>query len=325
MNDEVTKSSPWDVFINLLAVIALYVSVCGAISLLFQFANLALPDPLDHRIDVRDSARYGVSMVIVFFPVYWWAWRSIEADLAANPGKRRLWVRTCPIYLTLFLAGLLALGDLACLFYYLMSGDLTSRFLLKVVAVLVVAGGVLVFYRNALRREPGPLPLAMRAFAYTTATLAGALVIAGFVIAGPPTRAHLARLDQQRLRDLESVEQKVVDYWQDKGDLPASLDQLRDDVVAYSPQRDPASGDSYGYRRTGATSFELCADFALKDSDAARSMQTWRQTGTSTAWNHESGHYCFARTIDPARHPVRKSQSPRGSAARGACKRESTA
>ena len=202
MNGEVTKSSPWDVFINLLAVIALYISVYSAIRLLFQFINLALPDPLDlqnfyyAQSDSRDPIRYAVSMLIVFFPVYWWAWSSIESDLAANSAKRRLWIRTCPIYLTLFLAGLMALGDLACLIYYFMSGDLTSRFVLKVVAVLLVAGAVLFFYRDALRREPGPLPVAIRAFAYTTAALSAAMVIYGFILAGPPTRAHLAHLIQ---------------------------------------------------------------------------------------------------------------------------------
>ena len=315
MNGEVTKSSPWDVFINLLAVIALYISVYSAIRLLFQFINLALPDPLDRQTffyvqsDSRDPIRYAVSMLIVFFPVYWWAWRSIETDLAANPAKRRLWIRTCPIYLTLFLAGLMALGDIACLIYYFMSGDLTSRFVLKVVAVLLVAGAVLFFYRDALRREPGPLPVAIRAFAYTTAALSAAMVIYGFILAGPPTRAHLAHLDQQRLRDLDSVEQKIVTYWQDKGELPATLDQLRDDLDGYSPERDPASGHSYGYSKTGATSFDLCADFALKDSDAARSMIRYPQMGTSTAWNHEAGHYCFQRTVDPARHPPRKSHT----------------
>ena len=92
MNDDVAKKFALGRVIHLLAVIALYVSVYGALSLLFQFTNLALPDPLDRQIDVRDYIRYGVSMVIVFFPVYWWAWRSIEADLTANPGKRRQWV-----------------------------------------------------------------------------------------------------------------------------------------------------------------------------------------------------------------------------------------
>jgi hypothetical protein len=196
------------------------------------------------------------------------------------------------------------------LFDYLMSGDLTSRFLLKVIAVLIVTGGVLVFYRNAVRREPGPLPVAMHALAYASAAFAGALVITGFFTTGSPMRAHLAGLDEQRLQDLHDVQEKIVQHWQAKGELPASLDQLKDEITDYSPQRDPASGDSYGYRRTGATSFDLCADFALKDSDTAHNLPRWLDVGTSTAWNHEAGHFCFSRTIDPALYPVRKSGSP---------------
>ena len=54
MNDDVAKKFALGRVIHLLAVIALYVSVYGALSLLFQFTNLALPDPLDRQIDVRD-------------------------------------------------------------------------------------------------------------------------------------------------------------------------------------------------------------------------------------------------------------------------------
>ena len=75
MDEDVAKISPWDVFINLLAVIALYVSVIGALTLLFQFINLALPDPLERRFDIHDYIRSGVSMLVVAFPAYWWAWQ----------------------------------------------------------------------------------------------------------------------------------------------------------------------------------------------------------------------------------------------------------
>ncbi len=122
MNEEMVKGSPWDVFIHLLAVIALYAGISGVLIALFQYVNLAFPDPMDVQIDVRDWIREGVALVVIFFPAYVWAWRSIEIDLAANPGKGRMWLRTCPIYLTLFLAGLFALGDLACLVYHFMSG-----------------------------------------------------------------------------------------------------------------------------------------------------------------------------------------------------------
>jgi hypothetical protein len=56
MNDEVAKSSPWDLFINLLTVIALYVSVYAATTLLLEFVELGLPDPQDQGADPRDSS-----------------------------------------------------------------------------------------------------------------------------------------------------------------------------------------------------------------------------------------------------------------------------
>src|SRR5260221_4342343 len=51
MNDKQGKGSPWDVFMHLLAVIALYVSIVCALTLLFQYVNLSLPDPADAGVD----------------------------------------------------------------------------------------------------------------------------------------------------------------------------------------------------------------------------------------------------------------------------------
>jgi len=79
------------VFINLFAVIALYVAT-------------------------------GAAIVLIFFPAYVWAWRSIASDFAATPGKNASWVRTCPIYLTIFLAGLTCPIDLR-LFAYVLAGS----------------------------------------------------------------------------------------------------------------------------------------------------------------------------------------------------------
>jgi len=304
MSDKEVKGSPWDVFIHLLAVIALYVSIVGALTLLFQYVNLSLPDPADVDVDVRDRIRWAMASLLIFFPAYVWAWRSIEMDLRQNPEKKKLWVRTCPIYLTLFLAGLLALTDLACLVYYFMSGDLTSRFFLKVVAVLLVSCAVLWFYLSALRRVPGPIPSATRTFAYTTFFLVGVVVIAGFATAGSPSRARLARLDGTRIGDLQNLQLEIVKYWQNKAALPTSLDQLSDSISGFSPPRDPATNGAYGYHTISPTSFELCADFALRDFNTEQTLPPWlRQMRQGTTyWNHEAGHFCYSRTIDPARH-----------------------
>jgi Domain of unknown function (DUF5671) len=302
-SDERARGTPWDVFIHLLAVIALYASISGALILAFQFANLALPDPTEHSCEAHDWVRQGVAWLLIFFPTYVWAWRSIEADLAANPGKRRLWIRTCPIYFTLFVAGLLALGDLACLVYYFMSGELTARFILKLAAILVVSGGVLWFYRDALRREPGPLPVGTRVLAYVASGAAALLVIAGFAVAGSPARARLARLDATRIANLDTIQDKIVGYWRNKAVLPTSLDQLTDPLSGFAAPRDPESKRPYGYRVFNPTSFQLCANFSLSNFHVP--SQSW-PSQSGRFWNHSAGHVCFTRTIDPDRYPPRK-------------------
>jgi hypothetical protein len=150
--------------------------------------------------------------------------------------------------------------------------------LLKVAATLGIAGAVLVFYLRALRREPGRLPFATRALAYAVCALAGVIVIAGFRLAGSPARSHLGRLDLKRVEALQSIQREILTYWQNKAALPASLDQLADNVSGYVPPRDPDSDAPYGYRIAGVTSFELCADFDTNDPDAARNLPRWTST-----------------------------------------------
>ena len=309
---QAAKSSPWDVFIHLLAVIALYISVYSAITLLFQYVNLALPDPLDDNSTFSyREIRFAISMLVIFFPAYCWAWRRIGIDLAANPGKGAFWVRTCPIYLTLFLAGLLALGDLACLVYYFMNGELTSRFLLKVAAILTVAGAVLWYYRDTLRRVPGATSGLTRAFEWSATVAVAGMLVAGFVIAGPPARARNENFDAQRVRDLSRIQSKLVDYWANKGGLPANLDQLRDSISGYVPATDPESHQAYGYFVRGATSFELCGDFELASDEKQQNPYYLYTRGVGPSnWAHKSGHFCYQRTIDPAVYRKDRSAAP---------------
>jgi len=306
VTDEQAKSSPWDVFINLLAVIALYAAMWSVLSLLFSFIDLRLPDPADRPLDLRDSIRSALAVLIIFFPAYVWAWRTIEVDLAANPEKRRRWLRTCPIYLTLFLAGLFALGDLSYVVYYFLTGDLTSRVILKVAAIGLVAGAVFGFYLYLLRREPGIFAPGARLFGYASCLMAVAVAVVGFEVAGSPTRARLQRLDAKRIQSLADIQTKLVNYWQQKRNLPRSIDELNDDLGGFTAPSDPETHQPYEYRATGATSFDLCADFALKDYDVRRTVYVWvpeSDGGYNSAWNHDAGHVCFTRTIDPSRNP----------------------
>lgn len=142
------KTSPKDVFLHLLAIIALYVSAGSFIVLLFQFVNVFFPDILNQheRIGAISAIRWSVSALVVVFPVYVLTSWYLNKSYQSAPLKRNLRIRKWLIYFTLFIAALIIIGDLVTLVYNLMSGELTIRFLLKILSVLFVAGSVFGYY-----------------------------------------------------------------------------------------------------------------------------------------------------------------------------------
>ena len=149
------KASPKDVFLRLLSIITLYASACGFLTLLFQFINIFLPDALNpyERTGAISTIRWSISSLVVIFPVYFLTSWYLNKSYRENPLKRNLRVRRWLIYFTLFIAALIIIGDLVTLVYNLLSGELTARFLLKILAVLFVSGSVFGYYFWDVRKH----------------------------------------------------------------------------------------------------------------------------------------------------------------------------
>jgi hypothetical protein len=145
-----------EAFLYLVLFATLYVSAYHLGSLLFDLINRALPDPADAAyqfIQVGASMRWSVASLVVAFPVFLFVARHLGKDLARNPVKRLSAVRRWLTYLTLFLAAGIVVGDLIAAVYNLLGGELTLRFVLKVLVVGVIAGTVFAYYLWDLRHE----------------------------------------------------------------------------------------------------------------------------------------------------------------------------
>ena len=149
------KSTPKDVFYHLLAIVTLYMSAVSFIVLLFQLINTWFPDPLSYGYGVNEGIRWSASILIVSFPVYMFMMWLINKDLTANPDRRDLKVRKWLGYLTLFISAIVAIIDVATLIYNLLGGEITSRFILKVLVVLAVSAVIFFYYLKELRSKQG--------------------------------------------------------------------------------------------------------------------------------------------------------------------------
>jgi hypothetical protein len=155
-----TSLSARDAFTYLLLFSTLYVVAFQFGRLIFQFINEAFPDPAARFAEAssREAIRFSVSSLIVALPVFLYMSRLANGGIAADPTKRLSPVRRWLTYLTLFIAASVLIGDVTSLVYSVLGGELTVRFVLKVVTVGAIAGTVFWYYVSDLRVDERELP-----------------------------------------------------------------------------------------------------------------------------------------------------------------------
>lgn len=306
---ETTKSSPREFFMYFLVFISLYAGVVSFLTLLFQYTNVLIPDPLDYAYGAQDNIRWASSVLIIIFPVFLIFSRWLEKDLTKEPARREWRLRKWLIYFTLFVAGLTVMVDLITLVFNFYGGDLTRRFVFKVLAVLLVASGTFGYYWWDLKREASKFQLKPQLAAWISLGLVAAVLGAGFWVVGSPADQRLIKFDQERISGLQTIQNQIIFHWSNKGELPASLDGLRDSISGFIPPLDPETGLSYGYQVKSKYDFELCANFKTNN------INTGSKHGSSSImprpmpimgdnWGHSQGQVCFSRSIDPSLYPV---------------------
>ncbi len=143
-----------EAFLYLVMFVCLYLSAFSFGSLIFDFINRGLPDPLNSYYDFSQrSLRMSLSMLIVGFPLYFWLATILTRSARRDPEKKGSKIRKWLTYLTLFVAAGIIIGDLITLIFNLLGGELTLRFILKVLTVLAIAGTIFGYYLWNFRKE----------------------------------------------------------------------------------------------------------------------------------------------------------------------------
>lgn len=290
--------------------IALYGSVVAFIALLFDYINYSFPDPLRYYGDPYGSVSYEMAALIVLSPLFLILMRLIRRDIARDASRGEIWVRRWALFLTVFAAGAAIVVDLITLLTTFLSGEeLSVRFLLKVVVVLLVAGAGFLHFYSDIRGYWVRNPKRAHYVNWGVAVLIVVSIVSGFFVIGTPQQARLARFDEQKVSDLQNIQWQIVNYWQQKESLPATLAELADPLSGFVVPQDPQSGESYRYVRQSPLDFTLCATFNAEDRFTELSyarpvgaIPMEVKTGGET-WEHAAGEVCFDRSIDPERYP----------------------
>lgn len=303
-----TKITAKDFFLHISVVALIYSGTIALLNILFTVINVAFPQVNDYGYYGSNSISFPVAALIVVFPLLLFLANLVQKSYENDPNLKEYAVRKWLIYITLFITGAVMAGDLVALIYYFLDGqEITTAFVLKVLSVLVVTGSIFGYYIDNLKdRLTGTRRNIWRIVALV---LVLGSIIAGFSVLGTPQNQRMLRYDSQKVSDLQSIQWQVVNYYQQKGELPQNLEDLRDPLSGFALPVDPQSGESYEYRKTANLSFELCADFnEALEGGSLNSRVPYPEFGGkfNENWQHEAGVVCFERTIDQALYPVRK-------------------
>jgi hypothetical protein len=276
-----------DAFLYLLAFITLAIWAFQLGALFFVVIDRSFPNPV---IDYQDAAFVirgiadHLAGVIVAFPLFMFVTRAIVLGVEKQPERLESSVRKWLTYLALVIAASTLIVDIVTFLAYFLRGDLDTRFILKVLTVLIIAGGVFIYYFDPLRREKVSSSRNWLFAAAAFAAVAFGIVI-GFIHVGSPATQRVAAEDTRRIADLSSLANGLHDSWLQRGTgafvLPGSIQKLQpvNSVI------DPVTGRYYEYTPLQGASYRLCATFSLPSPPDIVSQ-----------WHHGAGKTCF--TLD---------------------------
>lgn len=144
-----------EAFLYLVLFSTLYISAYNFGALIFQGIDSIFPDPAvpaDSEY-ILESIRWSVASLVIAFPVFLYVSRLLNRDIKQDQGIRSSKVRKWLTYVTLFIMATAIIGNLIALVYNFLAGELTIRFLLKFITVVIIAGTIFWYYLRDLRRE----------------------------------------------------------------------------------------------------------------------------------------------------------------------------
>lgn len=285
-------------------------SVIFIIQIIFTGINLKFPDTSFYPLYLpysNGAISTAISALVVIFPlmiaIEWWIRRSktrgVHETLAH---KGYIWAGLVVTTLIIVVTAITTLNK------YL-TGELSIRFVLKAVSLGLIAA-LLCGFRVAGILKPKMKHVFTVAYVVAGVVIA-ATVVWGFILIGSPATARSHRLDEQRVSNLWSIQQRVFEYWNTHNELPAPLGSL--EVHGKLPV-DPVTNAPYKYEIAevkqpapgGIVHYRLCATFDLPSEEfgpAGSVLNPGPNPGSDDVWKHGKGDTCFERSIDPKDFP----------------------
>lgn len=281
-----------EAFFHLLAFVTLGAWIFSAGSLWFELIDTWFPDPaMTGYRDWRWSrVSWQMAAIIVAFPAFVFATRTILAEMARNPDKAVSPIRRWLTNIALLITALVFIGDLVAFVASFLQGELTVRFVLKCLTVFLLAGAVFLYYNRGVSQTADAASNWNRGFAIAAAAAILLSLGLGFLKAGSPGDRRTRAEDRRRVEDLHTIASRMHSHWDSQNPsigakLPPTLTELSSGTGGSLPLSDPFTRAPYTYYPLNGSNYRLCAVFSTSNAEPAAARQP--------AWTHPAGPHCY--------------------------------
>jgi len=299
MNNQHNAKYAFYYLLSLAALIFMTVSI-GMI--VFSIIDKIIPDILvyNNYYSIDGRLKFAISALLISGPIFYWMSFLINRGLHIGELEKESGIRRWLTYFIILISSLIILGSFVSLINSFLSGELTTRFILKAGVVMLIAGVSFSFYLYDIKRiNPEKPDKVIKGFLLITLILTLGAFIAAWFFVESPKEARARRLDEALLNNISILENAVNSYYNYNQALPESLTDLTADSRLYyldiNNFFDPETRELIEYNRIGdvylgATGFELCATFrtsnrANQDKPSYLSVNKNRE--------HDKGYQCL--------------------------------
>ncbi len=294
------EHTPKNFIIQFGSLITLYVSITALMMLLFGIININFPDDLRYygtAESAREMMRVAIAMLIVFFPTYITLTRVSNQNRRQDEGGEYTTLAKWLVYASLLVGGGVLLGDLVTVINYFLNGEITTRFILKALALFVVVGVAFSYYLLDARghfkenvKQSVLFGLGIGVFVLLT-------LVYGLTNIETPTEVREMKLDEQQVNDLRNIQMEIEAYYNIEDVLPESLVDLYEDRKL----PEPAAGRSpYTYDVIDEYTYNLCASFSYPSEEDEYYYRDVYFRDKTFSWDHGAGERCFKRNVESA-------------------------
>ncbi|MFH1412774.1 MAG: DUF5671 domain-containing protein [bacterium] len=287
-------------FFYMLSLVALVFMAISTGMIIFQIINKTVTDMINFAGSYNSGIlKFAISAIIIATPIYYVTMRQINKNLHSGILNKDSGVRKWLTHLILFVVSVVVIGWLIATINMFLNGEITLKFILKLITVIGISAVIFTYYLYDIKRESVNKKDKITSIYFYLSLI---LVIASFVTAlffvESPAQARERKHDDMILSDFDRIDSAINEYYRINKELPSALDILVDENKYYLETENLSNQiteEVYNYEIIKDNDYHLCATFKASTKEKSKDLDMRYQYNGH--WAHEAGYQCLEQTI----------------------------